>query len=110
VAIPDPGGAGSPPGSAGAPGLGNEVELALEWQEERQRRRAEPPRRWLSPRAERWLMENGFWVPTGIAVMALFALVGLVSYVAGFLSPLPFCAFMFLTGLGVFLYGRYGED
>lgn len=109
VAVPGPGQT-EPPAPPGGSGLGDEVGAALQWQEERDRRRAEAPPRWLSPRAEQWLAENGVWVPAGIAVMALSALTGLASYAMGLLSPLPFCAFMFLVGLGVFLYGRYGED
>src|SRR5262249_59020645 len=86
-------------------GLGGAVQEATEWPDRPRRRR--PADRRPFPKAEQWLMEHGLWVPLGIAIMTLFALVGLIGYVAGFSGLLPFSAFMFLIGLCSFLYGRF---
>jgi hypothetical protein len=82
---------------------------ALAWQDGVSQRRAAPAAGWLGPTAERWLSEYNTWVLAGTATAAVFGLAALVSYAAGYLAPLPFCAFMLLTGLGGVWYGRYEE-
>jgi hypothetical protein len=58
-------------------------------------------------KTELWLMEHGIWVPLGVALMALFGVVGLYGYAAESPTLLQLGAFMFLIGLGCFLYGRF---
>ena len=58
-------------------------------------------------RVELWLMEHGIWVPLGAALMALCGAVGVAAYAARLTTLVQFSAFVFLIGLGCFLYGRY---
>jgi hypothetical protein len=95
------------PAGAAPVSMGSGVEQALEWQDRVERRRADAQARWMPPKLEQWLMENGVWVPLGVGLMGLFGFVGVVSFAAGWLTPVPISAFMFLIGLGSFLYGRY---
>jgi hypothetical protein len=107
VAVPggdDPGGTVS---LAGGGGLGSGMHAALEWQERRTSRRARPAGRQELSRAELWLMEHGLWAPLGVAVMALFGVVGVVAYRADLPTLIQFSVFMFLIGLASFLYGRF---
>lgn len=106
VAVPGGDGSGAALSLAGG-SIGSGMHAALEWQEHRTGRRERPAGPRELSRAEEWLMEYGVWTPLGVALMALFAVVG----VAGYLSELPtlvqFSGFMFLIGLASFLYGRY---
>jgi hypothetical protein len=83
------------------------MHAALEWQERRTSRRARPAGRQELSRAELWLMEHGLWAPLGVAVMALFGVVGVVAYRADLPTLIQFSVFMFLIGLASFLYGRF---
>jgi hypothetical protein len=96
-----PGGGDPDPGND--VGLGVGMQQVLEWQD---RRRAQPAKRPF-PKAEQWLMEHGLWMPLGIAIMALFAVVGVIGYAADLSGLASFSGFMFLLGLCSFLYGRY---
>lgn len=107
VAVPD---GGDPEGSlqmVGGAGLGSGVQAALRWEEQRAGRRDRTPADEGPGRAEQWLMEHGVWVPLGAALMALFAVVGVAAYWAELPTLVQFSAFMFLTGLASYLYGRY---
>jgi hypothetical protein len=103
-----PGGAASAPGGAD---FGSEVNHALAWQDGLSRRRAAAePRRWLSPRAEQWLMEHGVWKPAGTAIMAVFGVVGLIGLAADYETLSEVSGFLFLTGLAVFVYGHFERE
>jgi hypothetical protein len=109
-----PGGAAPAPG--GGADFGSEVDQALAWQDRLSRRRAEgEPRRWLGPRTEQWLMEHGLWKPAGVATMSVFGVIGLIGLAVDSEVLFEVCGFLFLTGLGVFVYGHFerekvGED
>jgi hypothetical protein len=100
----DPGGSLSP---AGGEGFGRGVQAALRWQDDRGSRRARPEGRRVVTAAEQWLMEHGVWVPLGVAILALFGVVGLVGYAAELPTLVEFCAFMLLIGLGSLVYGLF---
>jgi hypothetical protein len=93
--------------TAGGAGLGGGVDAALRWQERRASRRARPERSRVVTAAEQWLMEHGVWVPLGVAIVTLFAVVGVVAYAAGLTTLVQFSAFMLLIGLGSLLYGLF---
>lgn len=98
------------PGPAtGGADLGTGVREALAWQDGVRERRSAPAARWLGPATERWLSEQNPWVLAGATTAAAFGTAALAGYAAGFLAPLPFCAFMVLVGVGGVWYGRHEE-
>lgn len=107
VAVPGGDDPGGPLSLAGDGGLGSGMHAALEWQERRTGRRERPTGPRELSRAEEWLTEHGIWVPLGVAVMVLFAVVGVVAYQSELPTLVQFSGFMFLIGLACFLYGRF---